>query len=110
MSRGTGRTTVGDRHRARGAGGRAAAGADVPVLPRFVPVLRGRRDPAVGVTVYVVSTRRELFLESSVGGLGTEVLQLPSDRRLLGLLTAAPHGVDPLQRRTGAGTEWCGPV
>src|SRR5699024_2614134 len=49
--------------------------------------------------------RRQLSLESLVVGLRAVVLQPASDLRLLGLLTAAPHGVDPLQRRRGAGTD-----
>lgn len=40
--------------------------------------------------------RRKLPLECVKIRIRAEVLQLASDFRLLGLLTAAPHGVDPL--------------
>ena len=58
-----------------------------------------------GVVVHrhTVVRARKLSLEGRVVSVRAEVLQLPSHFRLLGLLTAAPHGVDPLIRRSGAG-------
>src|SRR3712207_1719613 len=85
-------------------------------MPPSVPTVRG---PVRVLVVEVVPTgavlvRRRLRagLRPAVGefpsegvvvGVGTEVLQLPGNLGLLGLLTAAPHGVDPLTRRPGAG-------
>src|ERR1700755_2500819 len=45
----------------------------------------------------------EFSLQSVVVGVGGVVISPPRDLRLLGLLTAAPHDVDPLMHRPGAG-------
>src|SRR5690625_4890969 len=88
--------------------GRTHAGVRVLRANRLSPVgvvvvVLGRGDLIV-VLVVTTTCRSQLLLESSVVGLRAVVLQPASDLRLLGLLTAAPHGVDPLQRRSGAGT------
>src|SRR5690625_673624 len=89
--------------------GRTHAGVRVLRANRLSPVgvvvvVLGRGDLIV-VLVVTTTCRSQLLLESSVVGLRAVVLQPASNLRLLGLLTAAPHGVDPLQRRSGAGTD-----
>src|SRR5947209_6993894 len=78
----------------------APTGGPVRVLVVLVVVFRSSR--AVDLGVGVMPARCELPLEGVVVGVGAEVLQLPRHLGLLGLLTAAPHGVDPLIRRSGA--------